>query len=304
MADGIFTDDELKAQEQTEGTLPQSEETAEQKAERERDEHGRFKAKEADPETTDGGETDDGKQKTVPQEALHAERKKRQSLEAEIAPLREQLAALAKMREQIAGRKPEAPPAADDPAAIEHLTKRLADLEAGQTRVTQHIDTQAVDAAEIQQLGGFVSQAEAAYRHEKPDYDAAISYVVQARARELHLYGLNPAQVAATISEEAAEIARSAIAQNRNPAELGYQVALSRGYRPQKQEDKPNGQDATVAQRTLDAIAEAKRQGKSLGGSGGGKSPVLTAEAVAAMSPEEFEAIYSTPEGKAMIDGL
>lgn len=303
MSNEIFTEEELKGAEAAPGEeqKPAPGETEEQKAARERDEQGRFKAK----EPVDG-EVEEGKDKggTVPQQALHAEREKRKASEAELAKARELLDGLAKMREQIASRKPEDLPPADDPAAIDHLRKRLAELEQGQTKITQHMDSAAVNAAEIQQIGAIMHQSEASYRQEHPDYDEAISHVVTARAQELALYGLNPAQISQTISEEATEIVRSAIAQGRDPAELGYQIALSRGYRPKSGEEQQNGGDKTVAQRTLDAIAAAKAAGKSVGQASGKTPKMLNAEAVLAMSPEEFEAVYSTPEGKAMIDAL
>ena len=308
MADSIFTEDELKAEE-----TQASPEDATQDQPRGPD--GKFVPKEepkaeapavettteAEPEAEEAKEKPQG---TVPQGALHAEREKRKTVEAELKAVREQIAALATMREQIASRKPEDLPAGDDPAAVEHLRQRLAQIEQGQTRVEQRLDTQAVNQAEMQQLGGVMAQSEALYRQEKPDYDSAIEHVVKARAAELALYGLTPPQIQQTISEEATEIVRSAVAQGRDPAELGYQIALSRGYRPagpaETTETPPQGQ----AQRTLDAIAQAKAQGKSLGGAGGGKVATLNAEAVLAMSPEDFAAVYSTPEGKAMIDSL
>lgn len=312
MADGIFTDDEIKADKATADTP--IEETEQQKAERERDEQGRFKAKEgADPAPSDNGgdEGEDG-ERTVPHGAFHAEREKRKAsdekaktLEAELAPLKAQLEALAKMREQIASRAPEALPAADDPAAVEHLRTRLAEIEQGQTRITQHLDTQAVNAEEMQKLGAVMHQSEQRYRQEKPDYDAAIEHVVKARAQELALYGLTPPQIQHAISEEATDIVRSAVAQGRDPAELGYQIAVSRGYRAAApDETNKDMTGVSPAQRTLDAIEEARKQGKSLGGGGGSKPASLNAEAVKAMTDDEFEAIYSTPEGKAMIDNL
>jgi hypothetical protein len=303
MADGIFTEDELKA-EQTGAAeeLKAPEETQEQKDQRERDEQGRFKAKEPETEAVAEEAGDKEKGGTVPQQALHAEREKRKALEAELKPLKEQLEALAKMREQIASRKPADLPPADDPAQVEHLRNRLAELEQGQTRISQHIDTQAVNQAEMQQLGSVMHQSETKFREQKPDYDAAINHVVNARAQELSLYGLTPPQIQQTIAEEATEIVRSAISQNRDPAELGYQIALSRGYRPA---ETANGtEQPSKAQQTIDAIARAQAQSKSLGGAGGGKVQTLNAEAVLAMSPEEFDRVYSTPEGKAMIDSL
>jgi hypothetical protein len=188
------------------------------------------------------------------------------------------------MREQVASRKPEDLPPADDPAAVEHLRKRLGELEQGQTRITQTMDEAALNQRELQELGSFMGQSEAAFRQEKPDYDEAINHVVQARARELTRYGLNQAQIQETIREEATEIVRTAVARGLNPAQLGYEIAQDRGYVPkqaQQQEEtaKPNGGGANAI---LDAIEQAKKANKSLG-SGGGSSPkTLNAEAVLA----------------------
>lgn len=311
MADGIFTDEEIKAEQTGATDVATAEEQAHAEAERQdrpRGPDGKFLPKEEEPvvEAAPEAVVEEGKEKggTVPQQALHAEREKRKAAEGELGKIREQLDALAKMREQVASRKPADLPAADDPAALEHLRTRLAEVEQGQNRLSQHMDTQAINDAELQQLGGVMAKSEAAYREAQPDYDDAITHVVQARARELQLYGLTPPQIQQTISEEATEIVRSAVAQNRDPAELGYQIALSRGYRPKEGEQKPNGADKSAAQVTLDAIAAAKASGKSLGSASGSTPKQLNAETVLKMSPEEFDAVYSTPEGKAMIDAL
>jgi len=314
MADSIFTDDELKAQESTGADLEKQQ--TEEGKQPERDEHGRFKAKEGgDGEGDQSGgqqqqapEGEEGKDKggTVPQGALHAERERRKAAETELKNLQEQLGAIQKMREQVAGRKPDAlpEPSADDPAGLAHLRAELEKTRGEVTRVTQSMETAALNQQELQQLGSFMGQSEAEFRKTKPDYDAAIDHVVQARARELSFYGLTPAQIQATIAEEATDIVRAAVAQGRDPAELGYQIALTRGYVPKAAdtETKPNGSGG--AQAVLDAIEKAKAAGKSLGSGGGAASPNLTAEAVAALSPDEFEAIYSTPEGRKMIDSL
>jgi hypothetical protein len=119
---------------------------------------------------------------TVPQGALHAEREKRKASDAErdaanaeLASLREQLGNIQKLRDEVAARKPEDLPAADDPAALDHLRRRIEETQQTVTRVTQHMDDQALGQQELAQLGGYMQQSEARFRAEKPDYDAAIS---------------------------------------------------------------------------------------------------------------------------------
>lgn len=305
--DSIFEEDELQA----EALAPDAEAPPVEK-ERERGPDGKFVAKDAGEdgdnptaEAEDEAQRGDGK---VPQGALHAEREKhkgtkaeRDAIAAELAQAKAQLEAIAALRQQIADRKPAELPAADDPAALEHLRARLEEQGQQLNRFSQQQDMAAAETAEVQQLGAVMQQGEAQFREATPDYDAAINHVVQARAQELMLYGLSPAQVQQTIAEEATEIVRSAVQQGRNPAELAYAIAQSRGYRPaQGGQEQPQG----GAAETLAAIAKAQGAAKSLGSGGGSGAAQLNAEAIAAMNADEFDALYSTPEGKKLIDSL
>ncbi len=304
MADSIFEADEIAADQQGAEAPLNADDASQQAPQQPRADDGKFAAK---PEPIDGEPPAEAEQRKgdgkVPQGALHAEREKRKGVEAELTKARETLAAIAQMREQVANRQPEPLPAADDPAAIEHLRQRIAQQDQTITRFGQQMDNQAIEQAEARELGAVMQASENDYRVQQPDYDNAIQHVVEARARELQLYGLDPAAIQQTIAEEAMDIVRSAVAQNRNPAELGYQIALSRGYRPDAQQQPQQQQGG--AQATLAAIAAARSGSKSLGQAGGGATPkALNAEAIAAMSGDEFEALYSTPEGKRMIDAL
>lgn len=310
MADSIFEADELAADAQAPDVELNEDDASQQSEQPARNEDGTFAAKQPEPVADDPDAPTEGEPAKprgdgkVPQGALHAEREKRKGVEVELAKARETLDALAKMREQIASRQPEPMPAPDDPAANDHLRQRLQQIEANQTRFGQQMDNQAIEQAETRQLGAVMQQSENNYRAVQPDYDNAVAHVIQARSNELSLYGLDPAAIQQTIGEEVMDIVRSAVAQNRDPAELGYQIALSRGYRPATG-DQPQIQQQGGAQATLAALAAAKGQSKSLGQAGGGATPrALNAEAIAAMSGEEFDALYSTAAGKAMIDAL
>lgn len=306
MTDSIFTEDELAADalvetEAPEGVEPQVEAPA-------RDEHGRFAPKQAEdtaaPTAEEGGDVEKPAG-TVPQGALHAEREKRKGVEAELKTAREQLAAIQQLREQALARKPEPLPTPEDPAATDYLRQRIEEQGQQINRFSQERDLAAVEQAEYEQLGSLMSASENDYRQAQPDYDQAIDHVVQARARELALYGLQPAQIQQTIREEVIDIVRSAVAQNRNPAELGYQIALSRGYRPAQGGDAPAPQPVNgAAAARVAAIGAARAGSQSLGQAAGSTPQTLNADAIAAMSADEFDALYSTPEGKRMIDNL
>lgn len=305
MTDSIFEADELEADK----VGPEGE--ADQKPDGQpRGPDGKFASKGADepepgeaqpqPGGDDADKGDDGKGGTVPQGALHAERERRKVAEAELTKAREVLAQIQKFREAAANKQPDPLPTADDPARLDHLTKRIEELGQAQHRTQRERELEAADLAEVQHLGTLMASSEAAYRESKPDYDAAIGHVVQARAQELQLYGFTPAQIQQAIAEEATDIVRSAVAQGRDPAELGYQIAVSRGYRPDAAQQSANGSAAA----TIEAIAKAQGQSRSLSQAAGATPQAINLEAIAAMSPEEFDALYSTPEGRKLVDNL
>jgi hypothetical protein len=297
MAEDIFTDEELKAletaeteaQEQTETKVETTEEATD---DRPRDEQGRFVSKEAT-------EEDDPKPKgdTVPQGALHAERERRKTAESELKKANEQLQALAALREQVKSRTPATveKPEGDD-TGIEHLNRRLAEVETRTTDVSKTLDLQRIEQAEHEHLAAVAAQSDAAYRAIKPDYDDAIRYLVEARAKELTLYGYDPVQARNVLGNETVEIVRSAVALGKDPAEMAYTIAQSRGYRP--------AEGSGEGKRTVEAVANAREQGRSLGQAAGSTPKQLTAEAIINMSPEEFEALYMTPDGRKLIDGI
>ncbi len=301
--DSIFEEDELAA----DALAPDADlESLPPPEDRPRNPDGTFAPKageEAPPVDPDAPVVeDDGKGGTVPQGALHAERERRKAAEGQLTEAKAALARIAEFRDRVKAEQPPALPATDDPAALEHLTRRLGEVETRQTEQTQRQQIDAADQAELNQLGAVMVASENAYRAEKPDYDAAISHVIQARAQELTLYGLTMPEIQQAIAEEVTDIARSAVKQGRDPAELGYQIALSRGYRPEAAA-QPVQQPGT-AQATLEAIAAAKQASRSLGGGGGSSPQALNAETILQMDSAEFDALYSTPEGKRMIDNL
>lgn len=273
-----------------------------------RDEKGRFAPK-ADDAPTDEPSDDkpkgDGK---VPQGALHAERERRKATETQLKEAQEQLTRIAELRAKLAGgddpAPQDAPPA--DGNEVEYLKAELAKLKQGQQQTSNFLQNQQLDQAETNQLFTVLQQSENEFRASTPDYDAAIAHLAQKRADELALYGLQPFEIQQTLQQEVMDISRAAIAQKRNPAELGYEIAKSRGYiaqvAPPAEQPAPTG---GKAQDIVRAIATAQAQGKSLGqASGGATAQTINAQTIGQMTQEEFDALYATDEGRRLIDSL
>jgi hypothetical protein len=320
MAGDILTDEETAAlavtsdtpSEQVEQQAEQANEAeAQAAAERARDEQGRFVAKE--PTDADAAQQQEGEQRQVPQQALHAEREKRKGVEAQLRQAQEQLQRINELRTKLAAPQNPAPEAqqapADDPNGVEHLKQRLAALEGHTEAQNRNAQLAQADDYEMRVLSQQATQDEETFRAVQPDYDAAINYLVGARSRELAAYGMDPVSIQNTVRDEAADIVRTAISQGKSPAELSYQIAQFRGYRPTQggapsQQQQQQQQAPNPAQATLDAIAKGRAASKSPGQGGGAAPTQLNAATVAGMADDEFAALYATPEGKALIDAL
>lgn len=297
----IFEPEELEAEAVTADPQPDAPAAEPQADDVPRDEKGRFAPKADEPVADVAPEE---KANMVPQGALHAEREKRKEFEGKWKEAQVQLDAIANLRKSIAERAPvvpEAPtPSAEPNAEIEYLKKQLAEVQGVQHQTAQQQQLSQVADAEVAHVHSVLTQAENAFRQTQPDYDKAIEHVVQARASELRLYGVPDVQIQQMLREEVIEIAKSAIQMGRSPAEVGYELAKLRGYRPEAPQAGTGSAQATVA-----AVKAAQAGSRSLGqASGGAPAGEINAQTIANMTHEEFEELYSTPEGRKLINAL
>lgn len=145
------------------------------------------------------------------------------------------------------------------------------------------------------QLRSFVEGHEAEFRKTAPDYDAAIAHVVASRGEELAMLGANPEQIRATLQQEAQTIAMVAAQNGKNPAEVMYGFAKTRGYR--KAEAKPE----TEARSQVETLQRGAAASRSLGTAGGSPAESgLTLKALADMPLEDFAKISDKDFERAM----
>lgn len=256
----------------------------------------------------------------VPHEKFHAEREEHKKTKAALEAANQQLNRIAEMRAAVQqAAREEAPEYGhdpeSDPSGVHYLAAELDRLKARENnRSVAEADTQLAQA-ENQLLLTQLLESEATAKAVMPDYDAAAQHLAAGRAQELTMLGYDAQEIQQMLASEVLEITRSAIATNRSPAELAYALARSRGFIP-RGGGSPSGQGrrailspvGTPSPHTtamLDAIARGQRHGRSIGAvPGGGGGAQVTMADLAGLSDAEFQRIYATPEGRAMIDGL
>jgi hypothetical protein len=153
----------------------------------------------------------------------------------------------------------------------------------------QQREQQERQAYEIeQQKQGFykaVSQKEAEFSKEHPDYYEAVEYAKQARVQELQILGYADEQISNILINDLEMISGDALRRGKNPAETFYNFAKHRGFAGPKPVEKP------AAAEKLSTIAAGQAAGKSLGSAAGTSPPALTLKTLAEMPDDEFAKI-------------
>lgn len=235
----------------------------------------------AEPEATDEPQ----RQEFVSQKALHKERERRKAAEAaarerelELVKLQERLKLLETPPKAAEPKQEMAPPDPDEDvfAAVKHDRNELAALK---ERI-QQVDAQQQQARQIEYIATSVKAAEAEFEKSTPDYNDAVTHLRDGRMRELMLWGATEQQAMQTVQQEALQIAAQALRMRKSPAEMAYELARQRGYRPKAA--------APVADEAK--IERAKEASKSLSGTGSSPTGPMTVERLLRMSDREFAA--------------
>jgi hypothetical protein len=286
-----FTEEELAADAVTADT-PEPE----QQLDRARDESGRFAAAEKAEEV----EQPEQRNRQVPHQALHAEREGHKHTRAQLEEAQTQLRTIAEMRARIIASQPaavEPKSAEEDPTGVAYLKERLGQVETSLHQRDQREQYTATVSQRYSTLQNTLSASEAAYEATKPDYKQAADHLINARARQLSLLGVQGQALADMIREEAADLTETAINQGRDPADLIYEYAQSYGYQPGAAQQGSNP--------TLDAIARGQKSRSLSSARGGSGANDVNATAIAEMDEGEFAHLYNTdPKFRQLADRL
>ena len=239
---------------------------------------------EAPPQQDEATDPPAQEQRTVPLPALHEERARRRELQQQ---LQQERAAREEMERRVQARleqltqamtpKPVVPDFNENPA--EHLkhsveevrqTAQLTQQQIAEWRQQQAAQEQLSIAAEK------VRAAEAEFVRETPDYQNAVTFMLESRTREFEAFGHDPATAKRMAAEEMAQGAIANAARGINPAEVAYKLAKARGY---------TAQAAAADKMQMQQRGAAAARSLGTGGAAAGK---LSARALAEMSDDEF----------------
>ena len=260
----------------------QAKEPAPQEEEQETDNEGQFVRK--------------GDFKALRQKAEAAERAK-QEMEAryasDMARLNERLAIIAQQNAQREQPKaPEIPDINTDP--IGHFQTKQAILEK-QLEEARGFQQQQVQMTQqqnhLQKIGAEVSRLEQEFAKVTPDYTQAQQHLFNTWAQEAQLLGRQPEEA---IKFWSMQIVQHAAQQNKNPAQVAYEMAKQRGYtgaapKPQAQTQQPQGPNLDTIQRGL---AASKSTSAAPGKAAPSGTPTI--EALLQMDDEDFAKQYGS----------
>jgi hypothetical protein len=165
------------------------------------------------------------------------------------------------------------------------LSRRIEEHQRGEQQRQQVLQGLAAQQALVQRA----QQAETQFKTETPDYDQAVTYLMNARRNELRAIGTPEENITATIQQEGLTTAALALQGNRNPAKVIYELAKARGFA------------AATPGEPSPQTQEIIRQGRGSPAPSTGRQRMITPESLARMDDISFAAAVTTPEGRAAL---
>lgn len=239
--------------------------------------------------TQDEVPTEEKPAKTVPLAALHEERNKiremrqrQQQMEEQLRIGNERLQQLAAVMQQRAQPQPEIPAFEVDPATNLHTRQQQTEAFIAQQQRAmaeqRHMQEQAQarDAA-LRELTRDVTQQEAEYVSQTPDYHKALDHLKTAEIQALMALGHDQQTAANVVQQNIIGMAWQLRQQGASIPDRVYALAKARGYNPQ----------AVTAQQRMQTTQRGVAASRSLG-NGGQVTQNLSLETLANLPAEDF----------------
>lgn len=225
---------------------------------------------------------------TVPLEALNESRAQLRQTQTELNSLREQMQQFERLRGELDEYRQRQTQSTEEQEfnadPLGSMQKQLKALQDQINQRNQKQDESYRQAQQAQQLHNLVASQVSEFRKSHTDYDDALSFVMDARRKELEILGVSENQIQAELGNHAEELARTALQSNRNPAQLVYDLAKLRGFEAKKVGEK------------LQAVQKGQESASSLSGASGKEDSGLSLGDIANMSDDDFDRLWSDME--------
>lgn len=240
------------------------------------------------------------------EKAMHEERNKRRALERQVAEMRNSLQALSGLKAELEALRKAPEPKAEDEFETDPVGTLKRELDGLKAKEAEGERARAQMTEQQRQLADLQTRTRAAtaeFQEENPDYPDALNHLMESRVKELRVFGMDDAQIANALSSEAIAIARFAEQNERNPAEVVYEMARLRGYAKAATKPAPATTASPTAeslQEKLDKIDKGQRDAQTLANAGGGKKDKnLSLADIEKMSDEEFDKVWAEMQADA-----
>lgn len=203
--------------------------------------------------------------------ALAEERRARRDLERRLEALESgRVARQEPQQRQDAQPEEEIDPEVDPLGALKQMRAKVKAYEQAE-RLDQQTEAQRQQQEErFRRVERELSEHEADFKEEHPDYDDAAKHYAVTRAKELMGFGLTPQQIQPMLREEFATLAATAIGARKNPAAVVYELAKGRGYGQKtpdpKGEAKPGGKIEALQRGQQASSALSRTAGRATAG--------------------------------------
>jgi len=226
------------------------------------------------------------RQKTA---ALREERARARTYQRELEDMRRDIASLRQtggntQARQMADQMEDIPDPEQDPMeALKALRKIASRFTNEQRETTQMTAKQEAEARFISDLQGFVSESEADFRGDHPDYDDACKHLKGKLKEEFEDQGYRDANLMTAVNRELVRLAHTARKNGADPAEVYWRTAVRRGY------------TAKAGERQVEQIKRGQESDVKVP-RGGGRNNNFSRDALLKATGSEFEKLWKVYE--------
>lgn len=238
-------------------------------------------------------EKQEEKRKVVPLSALQEARKESKELKERMkrkeAEDQQRFNDLQAKLDKMQNPPAEKPTFDDDP--FNYLKNEVEEVKRLTAQTTEQNQRQKVENI----IANHLTEAEANFTKEHPDYSEASGHVIKTMQRNMELLGV-PVN-AENLRQEILRLTVNAARAGKNPAETIYEMSKNLGYitkDPKAQENKEK----------LETIAKGQQASTTLGSGSKGDSGTLTLDSLSKMDDDDFNALVLDPKKWAQVGKL